>query len=323
MESAIPYLLQSSEPSIRYKTRVNILGEPPDSASIKKLREEIRMSPRVLALLSERSRDGRISFHPYAKFCGAHWVLAALADLGYPAGDKTLVPLRDQVLAWLTSKEYETRLIRRRKSGPVRIHGSVDGNAIFSILTLGLDDPLLDILIGHLLDNQWPDGGWNCDLKAKGTTSSFDETWLPFRALALHARLTGNNQSRKAVKKAAEVLLSRRLCWRRSNGRVIRQSYTKLHYPYYWHYSLLSGLRVMAEAGFIRDARCRDALDLLESKRLPDGGFPAEHAYYQATTKIVRSGRSLVKWGGVSRRHLNEWVTVEALTVLKAAGRLA
>jgi len=30
----------------------------------------------------------------------------------------------------------------------------------------------------------------------------------------------------------------------------------------------------MADAGFIRDARCKDALDLLQSKRLPDGGFP-------------------------------------------------
>jgi len=120
MESVIPYLLQSSEPSIRFKTRVNILGESPDSASIKKLRKEIRVSPRVMALLSEQGRDGRIPFHPYAKFYGAHWVLAALSDLGYPAGDKALVPLCDQVLGWLTSQEYETRLIRRRKGGPDR-----------------------------------------------------------------------------------------------------------------------------------------------------------------------------------------------------------
>jgi hypothetical protein len=36
----------------------------------------------------------------------AHWVLATLADLGYPPGDKTLLPLRDQLLgAWL-SPEY-------------------------------------------------------------------------------------------------------------------------------------------------------------------------------------------------------------------------
>jgi ADP-ribose pyrophosphatase YjhB (NUDIX family) len=321
MESVIHRLLRSVEPSIRYKVRVHVLGEAPDSPAIRQLQEEIRVSPRVKALLSERGRDGRIPFHPYAKFYGAHWILAALADLGYPPGDETLLPLRDQALNWIASQEYETRLIRRRKTGPVRIHGSLDGNAILAILTLGLGDPRLDIPIGHLLDYQWPDGGWNCDIKAKGATSSFDESWIPLRALALHARLTGNRDSRKAVEKAAEIFLSRRLCWRRSDGTLIKQSYAKLHYPYYWHYNLLSSLRVMAETGFIGDGRCKDALDLLESKRLPGGGYPAEKAYYRATTKMVPSGRSLVNWGGVSGRRLNEWVTAEALAVMKAARR--
>ncbi len=321
-DAVIHRLLSSVEPSIRYKTRISVLGESPDSPSIRQLQEEISSSPRVTTLLSERRPDGRIPFHPYAKFCGAHWVLATLADLGYPPGDETLIPLRDQVLGWIASQEYETRLIRRRKDGPVRIHASVDGNAIFAILTLRLGDPRLDILIGHLLDYQWPDGGWNCDLKARGTTSSFDETLLAFRALALHARLTGSSDSRKAAERAAEVFLARRLCWRRSDGRVIKRNYTELHYPYYWHYDLLIGLRIMAEAGFIGDVRCKDALDLLESKQMPDGGFPAEKAYYRVTKEMVGSGRSLVNWGGVSSRHLNEWVTVDALAVLRAAHRL-
>ncbi len=140
MESVINRLLHSAEPSIRFKIRAHVLGESPDSPSMGKLQEEIRKSPRVTMLLSERGRDGRIGFHPYAKFYGAHWVLSILANLGYPPGDKTLIPLRDQALEWIASQEYETRLIRRMKTGPARIHGSVDGNAIFAILTLGLGD---------------------------------------------------------------------------------------------------------------------------------------------------------------------------------------
>jgi hypothetical protein len=31
----------------------------------------------------------------------------------------------------------------------------------------------------------------------------------------------------------------------------------KLHYPCYWRYDILFGLKVMAEAGFIRDGRCK------------------------------------------------------------------
>ncbi len=81
MESVIHRLLSSTEPSIRYKARVHVLGESPDSPAIRQLQEEIRISPRVRTLLSERGPDGRIPFHPYAKFYGAHWVLAALAVL--------------------------------------------------------------------------------------------------------------------------------------------------------------------------------------------------------------------------------------------------
>ncbi len=57
----------------------------------------------------------------------------------------------------------------------------------------------------------------------------------------------------------------------------------------------------MAEAGFMNDERCNDALDILESKRLDDGGFPAEKKYYQKIEKtktgMRKSGSSLVEWG--------------------------
>jgi hypothetical protein len=76
----------------------------------------------------------------------------------------------------------------------------------------------------------------------------------------------------------------------------------------------------VAEAGLIDDPRCSDALDLLESKRLPDGGWPAEKKYYRVTEKRG-SGRTIINWGGTSKLRMNEWVTADALYVLKAAGR--
>jgi hypothetical protein len=75
------------------------------------------------------------------------------------------------------------------------------------------------------------------------------------------------------------------------------------------------------EAGFVGDRRCDDALDLLQSKRLPDWGWPAEGRFYQTARPAV-SGCDLVSWGDVGRRRLNEWVTADALFVLQRAGRL-
>jgi hypothetical protein len=94
-----------------------------------------------------------------------------------------------------------------------------------------------------------------------------------------------------------------------------------LHYPAYWHYDILFGLKVMAETGFISDRRCSDALDLLESKRLPDGGFPAEESFSHLTRPQL-SGYSPVHWGGTSTKKMNLYVTADALYVLRMAGRL-
>ena len=137
---------------------------------------------------------------------------------------------------------------------------------------------------------------------------------------ALKALLVDHVKLRKAAERAADIFLKRQLYKRNRDGRLMKEEFTRLHFPCYWKYDILFGLKVMAEAGFIEDPRCEDALTLLESKRLPDGGFPAERKLYKAVEKPQRGG-SLVDWGGTSRVRSNPFVTADALSVLKAAGR--
>lgn len=319
MQSVVETLLASDEPSIRYKIRVSVLGEDPQSHGILALQEEIRTSPRIEALLAERTADGTVPHGVYKKWSGPHWILSALADLGYPAGDPTLAPLVDQVCnCWLSPRHVEAVQVIQ---GRARRCGSQEGNTLYALLKLGFDDERADRLAANLLWWQWPDGGWNCDKKPGAKTSSFHETWLPLRALALYGRRRNHAGATLATARAAEVFLSRHLFRRRRDGSVIRPGFLQLAYPAYWHYGILNGLKVIAEAGLICDERCTEALDVLESKRLPDGGFPAEVAYY-GTARSRPSGYSPVKWGVKRTGQMNEWVTAEALTVLKAAGRL-
>jgi hypothetical protein len=318
MNNIIDKLLNSDEPSVRFKVLVNVLGRKLESPEIKKLQEEIKSSSRVKLLLSERGKDRKIPFHPYAKWYGAHWVLATLADIGYPPGDKSLIPLKEQVYEWLFSKKHEKSI--KSIDGRTRRCASQESNALYYLLTLGLADARTDELAERLIKWQWPDGGWNCDKDPKAVNSSFWESLIPLRALAQHARLTGKKESREAAKRAAEVFLKRRLYKRQKDGKIMRDEFVELHYPCYWRYDILFGLKVMAEAGFIGDKRCYDALELLESKRLPDGGFPSEAKYYRVTDKKA-AGRSLVDWGGTSKKRMNEFVTADALYVLNKSGR--
>lgn len=164
-------LLDSAEPSIRLQVLTDLLGQPGDSREVRRLRDEVRTSSRVATLLSQREETGRIPHHPYrAKWYGAHWVLVALADLGYPTGDESLLPLLDQILGWLFSSDYQRYLARVHRLPT--LHASIDGNAVWSTLSLGIADERTERLVKRLLDTQWPDGGWNCDRRASGRSSS-------------------------------------------------------------------------------------------------------------------------------------------------------
>jgi hypothetical protein len=320
-------LLDTAEPALRLKARSLVLGEDLASPQLAALREEVRRSSRATALLAERDAAGQIPYHPYTKWVGAHWVLAALADLGYPPGDASLWPLREQGDAWLLHPDHLRGMPVHH--GRQRLHASMEANAILAQLRLGLADDRTAMLVQRLLAYQWPDGGWNCDRRSQADTSSFAETLLPLRALALWARTTGDGAARAAAARAAEVLLCRRLYQRRRDGSVMDPRFLLLHYPWYWHYDLLGGLVGIAEAGAIGDPRCADALDWLESRQLPGGGWPADGRHYQVTSRPPgrQDGRytgrvSRVDWGPTGARRANAWVTIHALGVLCAAGRL-
>ncbi|MCE5258789.1 MAG: hypothetical protein LLG44_06955 [Chloroflexi bacterium] len=320
MPDLLSNLLASDEPAIRYKARLLQAAAPLPANEETSLREAVRASGRVCMLLSEREHDGTIPLGPYNKWRGAHWVLPILAELGYPPGDEALIPLREQVLnCWLSDAHFKSI---RSIDGRTRRCASQESNAAWSLMSLGLTDARVDTLIERLIGWQWPDGGWNCDKRPEAHNSSFHESLIPLRALALYAKLTGSRQAGLAAERAAEIFLKRRLFKRQSDGAIINDAFIRLHYPAYWHYDILAGLKVLAEAGFIDDPRCAEALDLLESKRLPDGGFPAEGKHY-STGASRGSGRSLVEWGQVSQRRMNPFVTADALYVLKCAGRWA
>ena len=68
------------------------------------------------------------------------------------------------------------------------MHGSIEGNALWAMLSPGLVDERAEALAERLRYAQWPDGGRNCDRKASGRCSSFTESLIPLRALHLHAQ---------------------------------------------------------------------------------------------------------------------------------------
>src|SRR5438067_897407 len=133
--------------------------------------------------------------------------------------------LREQVYEWLFSDSRLRSIKQYTIAGRMRMCASMEGNACFALLKLGLADERIDSLVERLLAWQWPDGGWNCGKKRQTHVSSFTESILPLRALSLYSRSTGHQEAREASERATEYFLKHHLFKRLSDGAVITDDF--------------------------------------------------------------------------------------------------
>ena len=315
--SVVDWLLEENEPSVRYLTLTSLLGHPTDSLDAKNAKAKIAKSDRVMALFDGQQADGGFGCHPYEKWIGAHWRLPYLAELALPQSDKRASKAIENVLAWLTGDHHKKHI--RLLNGLTRRCASQEGNALIACCHFGLaGDPRVTYLVDSLIAWQWPDGGWNCDKTKEAHHSSFHESVIPMRGLVAYHLATGHKQSLVAAKKTGEFMLRHRLFRSESTGAIIEPKWLCLHYPMYWHYDILQGLSSILELGKIKDPRTAAALDIIEQKRLPDGRWKTD-GYYWKSINSKGPYRSPVDWW---RGQPNKMLTLNALLVLKASGRL-
>jgi hypothetical protein len=300
-DRGITWLLASSDPAIRNLARSDLLGELFDETAT-------LHSPLVQALLVNHRG------HPYGnKWRGAHWRLVSLVELGVRM-QPVVVAAVEQVLRWIAAPRPRTVIadLERR-------HASMEGNALAVCSRLGLaGDPRVVLLKDLVLAAQWPDGGWNCDRRPKARHSSFHESLATLWGLHEFNRATGDGEAGAAADRAAEFFLRHRLFRSEQSGQIADREWIKLHYPPYWHYDILQALLVLSRRRLLGDPRCEEALNLLESKRRPDGTWQPGGYRYWLRQGSERVNGDAVDWG---REGPNEMLTLNALRVLKAAGR--
>jgi hypothetical protein len=296
MSGAVDWLLASDEPAIRSLARRDLLGE--DAT------EDVLSGPIVRGLLREQAG------HPYQKWGGAHWRLVSLVELGIPPGEPRALAAADTVVAWLTSDGHRRGV--KVIDGLARRCASQEGNALAVCSRLGLaDDPRVELLARSLVEWQWPDGGWNCDKKATGYRSSFNESLAPMWGLHEYAVATGAAWAAEAASRTAELLLEHRLFRSVRTGEVIHQKWLVPHYPPFWHYDAPQALLVLSRMGKASDPRAAEAVERLLELRRPDGLWNGGPAWWRKPG-TDGSNVEVVDWG----RGPSAMVTLNALRIL-------
>ncbi|HTB89816.1 MAG TPA: hypothetical protein VK743_17755 [Steroidobacteraceae bacterium] len=164
-------------------------------------------------------------------------------------------------------------------------------------------EKLAQRLIGEQLD----DGGWNCEAP-KSVRSSFHTTICVLEGLLEYQRTVGSTPEIAAARRRGEeYLLERGLFRRRSSGEVANAAFLNFAFPPRYHYDVLRALDYLRDAGVRPDARIDDAVQVVTSRRQPDGRWLLDRAHDEALA--FKFGESV---GEPSR-----WNTLRSLRVLR------
>lgn len=168
-------------------------------------------------------------------------------------------------------------------------------------------DARLDTLAGHLLEQQMPDGGWNCRLPKGATHASVHTTISVLEGLRHYELRRGHRvrEVRTAQHRGREFLLVHHLFRSHRTGAVIRPEFTRFSFPPRWHYDILRALDHFQAVNAPLDPRLAEAIGIVRSKQRKDGRWSLEHSYKGKTYF------ELERLGAPSR-----WNTLRALRVL-------
>jgi hypothetical protein len=184
----------------------------------------------------------------------------------------------------------------------------VTGMVLSILSAFEYDDDRLDTVADHLLDQQMPDGGWNCRRRFGATHSSVHTTISALEGLRHYELHRGRKVRpvRAAQRQGREFLLVHRLFRSHRTGEIIKPIFIRFSFPPRWHYDILRALDYFQAVNAPRDPRLAEAIDIVRSAQGDDGRWPLQNSYKGKTYF------ELERLGAPSR-----WNTLRALRVLK------
>jgi hypothetical protein len=284
----------------------------------------------VAEYLREQNSEGYWGFPEdvyWPKWTASVWALILLAEMGVP-GDNPRVrvgceyflkTIGGQDKSWPPPKYAEDDL----RSWRLCWEPCVTGNMARTLCEFGYErDPRVQEMLEWLIRYQRDDGGWNCELEEyrKGEPihhSSFMSTIEPLWAFSSLDPELWPKGGREAVDRGVEFLLLHRLFKSDKTGRVIREEWTQLHFPMFYFYDILHGLRIISALGYGNDERADDALKLLQSKRMSNAAWPMEATYLRALR------RNFIKDPAKGQWHQDLDDTVEISKIYSTGTRVA
>ena len=351
-DQAVSWLLEQENPGVRYWAFRDLLDRSESDPEVIASQESLASWAPVMNLLRDQHSAGYWVAPEdvyWPKWSATVWQLILLAEMGlsknHPAAkagcEYFLKAMDSQDRSWpppdYSDKSEDDLTPAGRRYSECTWEPCVTGNMARTLVVLGFgEDRRVRDMFEWLVGYQLPDGGWNCEFGPWGKEvfhSSFMSTIEPLWAFSSLDRQHWPKGGREAVERACEFMLMHRLYKSDRTGKVINEEWARLHFPFFYFYDILHGLRVLTALGYSGDERMKDALELIASKRLADGSWPLEATFLNSLRRnFVKNAKTrhweVVKGEGVAQvpsiyqslgppGSPNAWVTLNALRVLE------
>ncbi len=324
-QSSLNWLLEHEDPPIRFHTLRDVLGRPPDDKSVREAKEKTRDYAPVRKILKARNGEG---FWPPGETCyrpkwtSTVWPLMLLGEMGLDP-DEGVKAACERFLDQHQLESGAFCCTSRHEKGKKWEEPCLTGNMLRTLLVFGYgEDPRVKKGIDWMPKLQLKDGGWNCDYPEKKVKhSSFMSTIEPLWAYSEIPRSRWTRRMKRSVEQGSEFLLMHRIY--KSDHHHWKHSLpftTTLHFPMYYYYDALHGLRVLTKLGYGDDERVRDAVHLILSKRTPEGKWLLEGDWAREPEAKGNKRKALVDLEELWKP--SKWVTLNCYRALAETGDL-
>jgi len=336
-ESPIDWLLERSNPSVRYFTLRDILGKPEDDLEVMDAKRAIPESAAVQKILRKQNPhgywEGPDSLY-LPKYKSSYWTLMILGRLGMDRTNEKVAKACESVFQFQNddggfpsestssaSREYEYRHLKKRELPSRREFVSLlifesqlsclTGNMVSALIRMGYaNDPRVKKALGWLVRVQNKDGGWLCPYwkaHARDKHGCFMGAICSMEAFSEIPSEDLTKEVSATISRGAEFLLMHHLFKADHHDyKVINQTFSELSFPWFAGYNILRGLDVLTQLGYVKDPRLDEAIDIILQKRQSNGAWVLENS------PVGRMQACIERKGQPSK-----WVTLIALRILK------
>ncbi len=298
----VEWLLDPVQPSIRYRTMVELLGRSPSDREVEAARRRIPITGWGADILQGRDEDGWWTssgslYRP--KYVATTWQLIVLSDLGLTRVDPRIAASCE---LWMRRTAAKGGGVGGNSVGTP--HHCLAGNMARSLIQFGyVDDPRIVHTMEWLAATADPKGGWSCFGRGRNLDS-----WEGLSAFAVYPRDRWTRAMATAVERGVEFYLEREL--HRQGSRYA--PWYRFHYPTHYYYDLLLGLEILGALGHGSDARLRAAIHAVQRRRRPDGRWNLDAVHPDV-------GPTMERW---YRSHPNERPTPLAFEAVGRPSRM-